>query len=206
MDRIISWAIDSFSYIFQPFLSDLWQNIDFWRISSITLLLFIAVVWKLRKNIIDLSYSSKEHDIKIFKQSNKILSEPQLVYMGDSLIEKHSIIDQAYYDGIVTWCVFFQETGNQFLDNRIRSKHKTCYSALDELGEFIHHNFMFIENKQKSVQRHLHPTLNPQITQNISEADKEAFSEYVEALTQLTKKTLTEYMKYREIIKKILKI
>jgi hypothetical protein len=55
-----------------------------------------------------------EHDIKIFNQSNEILTEQKLTDIaGFGLLGKHAIRDDDYFQ-LTKWCRFFNQTGNHY--------------------------------------------------------------------------------------------
>jgi hypothetical protein len=87
---------------------------------------------------------TNEHDIKIFRQSNEILSEQKLSDIANfHLFGDHSIIGDDFLL-LTRWCAFFGEIGNKYLDKKINKQNQKLLNDLNQLTEFIATNFFTI--------------------------------------------------------------
>jgi hypothetical protein len=88
-----------------------------------------------------------DHDIKIFRQSNEILTEQKLSDIANyHLFGDHSIVDDDFFL-LTRWCIFFGEVGNQYLDRSIAKQNRKLFNELNQLTDFIGTNFSLYEDK-----------------------------------------------------------
>lgn len=166
-----------------------------------------------------------EHDIKIFNQSNKILSEKKLSEIIElDLDDDHSISDNDL-ELLESWCMFFEETGNQYIDKRIERATQKLLEGVFWLTNFI--GFNFAKSKFQDHRggiRNLYPHWNPD-QDNVPNSDYESgykeftklipdvplgyvakFEECLKELQGLTREVKHLYSEYRLTVKKRLKI
>jgi hypothetical protein len=150
---------------------------------------------------------TNEHDIKIFKQSNEILTEQKLSGITNfHLLSNHSIADDDFFQ-ITKWCRFFGETGNKFLDKGIAKENQKLLNDLNQLANFIGFNFFTIRGQNSSNNnQYLKPDWNPSRGDDPSPEKIARYDEYANELEDLTKKSIKQYSEYRLAIKRILKI
>jgi hypothetical protein len=86
---------------------------------------------------------SNEHDIKIFTQSNEVLTEQKLSDLaGNQLLGNHSIRDDDFHI-IIRWRSFFEQIGNHYLDKILYKENLKLVSDLAKLTNFIAYNFFY---------------------------------------------------------------
>ena len=148
-----------------------------------------------------------EHDIKIFNQSNEILTEQKLSDIaGFQLLSNHSIRDDDYFI-LTKWCRFFEQTGNQYLDKKISNENQKLLDHLLQLTDFIGLNFFTIrEQNPNNKSQYLKPDWNPDRGDDPSPEKMAKYKEYAKELEALTRKATEQYSEYRLAINKILKI
>ncbi len=150
---------------------------------------------------------TSEHDIKIFKQSNELLSEQKLALIASfHLLKDHSIADDDFYL-LTKWCIFFSEIGNQYLDKNTARQNQKLLNDLDQLTDFIASNFFSIKGQNPSNKsRYLKPDWNPERANDPSPEKTIKYNEYAKELKNMTEKVLRQYSYYRFAIKQNLKI
>jgi len=149
---------------------------------------------------------TNEHDIKIFKQSNEILTEQKLSDIANfHLFGDHSIVGDDFLL-LTRWSVFFGEIGNQYLDKKINKQNQKLLNDLNQLTEFIATNFFtIIGQNPNNKSQYLKPDWNLD-RGNPSPEQVARYHEYAKELKDLTRKTINQYAEYRLAIKRILKI
>jgi hypothetical protein len=150
---------------------------------------------------------TNEHDIKIFNQSNEILTEQKLSDIANfHLFGGHSIVNEDFFM-LTRWCGFFEKTGNQYLDKRLIIENQKLLNDLDQLTDFIATNFFTIRGQSPSNKnQYLKPDWNPDRGDDPSPEKMARYNEYAEKLNDMTRKVLKQYSGYRFAIKRILKI
>ena len=153
-----------------------------------------------------------EHDVKIFNQSNKILPEQKLSKIIDlDLDEDHSI----YNDDLallINWCMFFDQTGNQYIDKRIVKANQKMVMALNRLTDFVSSNSAKSEFQDPSgdiryvkprwdIHRKDHSSSDAMPLEYILKHE-----EFVGKLRAMTLKVRHQYREYRLSVKQRLKI
>jgi hypothetical protein len=104
-------------------------------------------------------------------------------------------------------CEFFDKTGNQYLDKQIRGQNKKLHISLVSLIKFIGSNFSEIKHQNPNNENiYLRPDLNPDYENNVSKEEFAEWREYAKELHTLIDKVLNHYSKYRQVVKKKLKI
>jgi hypothetical protein len=148
---------------------------------------------------------TKEHDLKIFRESDDILREIRLLNIADALFGDHSI-DRDDFQRLTQWCEFFEETGKQYLDKRLIKQSQELLQVLAQLMYFIATNFFTIRDQNLSnTRQYLKPDFN--IDRGDPNPEQEAvYSRYADELQQLTMTTRKQYTKYRLAIKQTLMI
>ena len=150
---------------------------------------------------------TNEHDIRIFNQSNEILTEQKLTDIANfGLLGKHAIRDDDY--SILTkWCRFFYQKGNQYLNRKIHKENEKLVDSLVQLTEFIGLNFFTIigQNPNNNFQ-YLKPDWNPDYADDPSPEKRSKYDEYAKKLKSLTINAVQQYTFYRFAIKRNLKI
>lgn len=136
-----------------PYIGQFWHSIIFWRSLSLVLIsvLFLAIIY--RKTIYKWLYRTKivEHDTKIFKQCDEILSEIQLKNILDLLGRDHSYSMNSIND-MQNYCRFLDERQNQYLIKDIRKASNILNSSLNNLLKFLSDNFFFYPKDQNDRQ------------------------------------------------------
>jgi hypothetical protein len=150
---------------------------------------------------------TNEHDVKIFHESNKILTEQELFYIADYyLFGNHSIfIDDSYK--LTEWCEFFGEVGNQYLGKRIAKENQRLLNDLTQLTDFITPNF-FLRGDQdpSSKSLYLRPDWNEDRGGNPSPEQMDKYDEYAKEMKGMARKVIKQYAEYRLAVKQALKI
>ena len=149
---------------------------------------------------------TNEHDVKIFTQSNEILSEQKLIDIANfHLLSDHSIVNDDFFL-LTGWCTFFERIGNQYLDKGISKENQKLFDDLNQLTDFVATNFFTIRGQSSSNKsQYLYPDWN--IDRGIpSLEEREKYNEYAKELKVLTRKVLKQYSEYRLAIKQNLKI
>ena len=148
---------------------------------------------------------SKEHDSRIFHESNDILTERKVRDTLDELLHSRSIQDDDFYR-LTKWLHFFEEAGNQYLIKSMKNRHSNFRTELDRLTDFIADNFFDKRNQDRQDQRHY---LYPELRYYADRGDSESAINYAGSAKQLdglTRKTREEYSRYRYAIKRALKV
>ncbi|MBI5351932.1 MAG: hypothetical protein HZB50_04775 [Chloroflexi bacterium] len=202
MDKIVELLIQNFL----PLLNQIWNSQTFWRGLSLLLLLAAFSGWNYRQKIAEFALSNKEHDLRIFKESNEIFNETQLMDIVDyELLSNHSI-EHDHYRQLTRWSRFFEEVGNQYLDARLIKQSQSLLKDLDELNKYIAGNFFYLRGQDSSNKNeYLYPDLNIDRGGSTAE-DMKKYSKYASELEDLTRKVGRQYSQYRLVIKKILKV
>jgi len=81
-----------------------------------------------------------EHDVKIFNQSNKIISEQKLSEIIDLDLEDDHSINNNDLELLRNWCMFFEQTGNQYIDKRIAKANRKMLTTLKRLTDYVSFN------------------------------------------------------------------
>ncbi len=148
-----------------------------------------------------------DHDMKIFTQSNEILTEQKLHDITEfHLSGDHSINDDGF-SALTKWCGFFEQTGNQYLDKRINKENQKLVNSSFQLTDFIARNFFTIKGQNPhNKNKYLKPDWNLDRGGNPTPEKEAKYDEYANKLEILTRETLKCYAEYRLSIKRILKI
>ena len=149
---------------------------------------------------------TNEHDIRIFNQSNEILSEQELSGIANFELGGNKIRDDDY-SKLAKWYSFFEQTGNRYLDGKISKENKKLVDALSQLTDFIGLNFFTIigQNPNNGFQ-YLKPDWNPDYGNDPSPEKMAKYREYSKELYVLTEQVLKQYSEYRLAVKRVLKI
>jgi len=148
---------------------------------------------------------TREHDIKIFKGSNEILSEQKLLEIFSSGLDSDHSIERDDLWRLEEWCLFFSEVGNQFLDKKLNKLSQKLLNSVTLLVVFISKNFSHLQ-RQDSENNNLY--LYPDLSTDRG-GSAETMSEYEKYATELeglNDRVLTQYGRYRLTIKQLLKI
>ncbi len=150
---------------------------------------------------------TNEHDVRIFNQSDELLSEQKLSDVAQfHLLGNHSIADDDFFI-LTKWCNFFKQTGNQYLEKNINKENQKLVDDLFQLTNFIGYNFFTIRGQNPhNKNQYLKPDWNVDRGDNPSPEKIEKYFEYAKELENLAKKAIEQYSKYRLSIKKVLKI
>ncbi len=150
---------------------------------------------------------TNEHDVKIFNQSNEILTEQKLSDIANfHLLADHSIFNDDFFR-LTEWCRFFEQTGNQYLDKRINKENQRLLDDLDRLTNFIATNFFTIRGQSSANKsQYLKPDWNPDRGDDPSPEKMARYNQYAKELLDLTRKAIGQYSVYRLAVKRVLKI
>lgn len=151
---------------------------------------------------------TKEHDVKIFNQSDEILTEQRLFdIVNYHLLSDHSM-DRDEIDELMRWLRFFDKVGNQYLDKKLITQSKKLFHNLDQFTDFIGHNFFTIKGQNSNNNyRYLRPDWNFDRAEGIVDSNKSnKYDECARQLGELANKTLEQYSRYRLDVKKFLKV
>ena len=150
---------------------------------------------------------TNEHDIKIFNQSDEILTEQKLSDIASfHLLGNHSIVNDDFHI-LTRWCTFFEKTGNQYLDKKIARENQKLLNELSQLTDFVATNFFTIrEQNPSNKSQYLKPDWNIDRGDDPSPEKMARYNEYAKELNDLTRKVIKQYSEYRLAIKRILKI
>lgn len=148
---------------------------------------------------------TREHELKIFRESNELLSEQQLLDLTDTLLGDHSI-EPNDDRRLKRWGAFFEETGNQYLDGKLNKQNQKLHDALVDLVRFIGRNFFTIRGQNPSnTYIYLKPDFN--IDRGSPTTKQETlYRELANELEELTEKAKQQYSNYRLAVKKKLKV
>ena len=148
---------------------------------------------------------TKEHDLKIFRESDEILRELRLSDIANVLFGDHSIDRDDFYR-LTQWCEFFEETGKQYLDKRLIKQSQELLQVLTQLTYFIATNFFTMRDQNPRITRkYLKPDFN--IDRGDPSPEQEAaYRRYADELQQLTMTARKQYTKYRFAIKQTLMV
>ena len=167
-----------------------------------------GVVGAFLKRRFEQQKQTNEHDIKIYNQSNEILSEEKLLNIANFEVgaSKHAI-RYDNYSLLENWCTFFERAGNQYLDKQTREQSKRLRASFLILIKFIRLNFSEIKHQNPNNENiYLRPDLNPDYEDNATEEQFAEWKEFARELDTLIDEVLDQYSKYRETVKKKLKI
>ena len=153
-----------------------------------------------------------EHDVKIFNQSNRIISEQKLSELIElDLLDDHSIINEDI-ESLINWCMFFEQTGNQYIDKSINKANQKLLDRVNQLTDFISFNSAKSRFQDpRGAIRDLKPHWKPD-HDNHSNSDSvpseyvAKYEELVRDLRSLTSKVKHQYSEYRLTVKQRLKI
>ena len=150
---------------------------------------------------------SNEHDLKIFKESDLILTEQKLHEIADfHLLGDHSIDNESFF-AMTNWCRYFEQVGNQYLDNNIGKENKKLFDNMNILTDFIATNFFTIRGQNPSNNnQYLKPDWNPERGIDPSPERITKYQEYASKLKSMTRQVLKQYSEYRHVVKRTLKI
>lgn len=131
-------------------IANLWDNIDFWRISAITLFFLGLFTYVFRNHILRALQNEKRqaHDKDIFKNSDQLLNERQLSNLVELLGTNRMLVGQS--KKAMAFVYFFQEEGNQYLDDKLKKVCAKFVEKLDELIVFTAQHFFVYPNNQPS--------------------------------------------------------
>ncbi len=149
---------------------------------------------------------TNEHDMRIFNQSNEILTEQKLSDVaGFHLLSDHSI-GNADYSALTKWCRYFEQIGNQYLDTKINKENQKLVDSLIQLTDFIGFNFFPIQGQNPdNNNQYLKPDWNPDYADDPSPEKMAKYDKYAKELEALTKKVVKQYSEYRLSVKQRLK-
>jgi hypothetical protein len=148
-----------------------------------------------------------EHDIKIFGQSNKILTEQKLVFVVDfHVLGNHSIMNDDFYK-LTEWCEFFGAVGNQYLDRRIAKETQRLVDDLNQLTDFIASNFFTRTDPNPNDKfQYLRPDWNEDRGGYPNPEQMEKYDVYAKEMKDMARKVIKQHSEYRRTIKQILKM
>jgi len=161
---MVEKAVDLLIENIIPFLDHLWESVLFWRIISLLLIILFGLLIRYRKKIIELLHSDKiiDHDKNIFLLSDKILNEGELYEILDKL-DRLRRYKGSKSEKVISYIMFFQEQGHEYMNKSIRNTFKKFYQHLGELNIFMAKHFFVYPNIQSDddFQYCLYPRLNP---------------------------------------------
>lgn len=150
----------------------------------------------------------RSHDQNIFLRSNKLLNERSLLDFLEILQNDHSYHTNNRIN-ITRFCIFFEETGNQYLNKKLRNASVNLVVSLDTLTGFAALNFFVFPRKQQSQNLRLCMQPDCNIDRELMSGDKEAmvhYSELTKKLDDYIESTRCNLMKYRNTVRNILSV
>jgi len=189
------------------FFANFWDSVLFWR--SLTLIIFTLVIiaFLFGKRLISFLLKPKRlaHDKDIFKHSNKLMTEADLLDFWDRLQTDDSYNTESSFK-IGGFLLFFKEESNQYLTPILRKTSLDFVSSLNSLMIFLAQHFFVYPSKQTDSELHLH--LYPELYER-SDYDDAARTRYFKFQKDLDNHVTVvreKYKQYRSIVKKILYI
>jgi len=165
-----------------PFMAGWWDSLSFWRILALVGWTVIVVAWYKREWLLSLWLRPeyREHDINIFAESNKLMTERDLFWYLFRLGNDHHFRDDQY-DRVRNFLWFFKEQGNQYLLSRLASSSSKLIHALHKLAGFTEFNFSRYPRGQ-TTQYCLYPDLNIDRAGTGEPEDTKAYNEKADEL------------------------
>lgn len=210
MDYILDRIIDMIIRHVSPFCTGWWKSVLLWRSMALLQLLLIVIAYSQRDKILALPQASarREHDTRLFEQCDEILTERRLLDMLDQLTGDHSHCNSQFLS-ILDFVRFFDESGNQFANHRIREAAVGLVASLNHLYTFMATHFFPWPDKQATdcdIRFCLYPHWN--IDRGGSGWDEESdhYDEEAEKLVSHVLDTRAKYSTYRLAVKKALHI
>lgn len=143
------------------------------------------------------------HDLEIFKTSDKLLNEDDL----DRILDRLSGGHEAYWDELTKiweYNKYFKLKSNKFLTDKLSKTNSTCYEALEKLSSFVGAKFFVTKYDPKILQ--MHPELNWDRTRmGVPDGGEKKYNEMVVELNNLIRTVDKTYGEYRVTVKEILK-
>ena len=128
--------------LLDPYLSDLWSSIDFWRWLATILVTVGAGIVAFRKRIVRwlTKASAGDHDRRVFEGADETLGEARFRRLLKQL--RYALhITAIQVDELKVMAYYLQRTENEFLDRRIRSVSDNYSNSLWALLNFIDVHF-----------------------------------------------------------------
>lgn len=149
--------------------------------------------------------SRRAHDVAIFEASNELLSERHLRDYVEEALTFHCV---TVGDGLPleTFARFFGETGNQYLDKRLRDRARLVVRAVNLFGHFVSMQFFIEPPRQPDVTfteqtMCLQPELKA-ISRNRSSPPESSdpYDVLVQKLEEGADAAVRAYVKYRQAV------
>ena len=185
----------------EPFLSPLWDSLQLWRTLALAFVTVIVLAVLNRQKILNLLSRKEhsEHDYKIFRQSDSILSEQEVYDALDTLEAEHASNNEDF-DRMLKFEHFYDLEANKYLNATLQEATKNLCEALAELTHFIAYNFFPYPPGAKRTC--LYPELNLDRAGNGSPEQMKKYEDYRVELYKFTKKVQSCYRNYRSLIKR----
>lgn len=201
---MIDYVIEAWRTNLSLFLGNLWESIFFWRSLSL-LLLTIGVLGSLFWNHIKdwlLRPECIAHDRDIFKSSDDIMTEQNLIEVLDQLETDNSYEADSMLR-INGFLRYFKEEGNQYLFNTLRQAAQRLISSLNSLRDFTGAHFFEFPERPVGVERRF--CLYPELKHGRPEKTQ-IYRKRAEELYRHVEIARADYKKYRYLIKRFLKL
>jgi hypothetical protein len=145
------------------------------------------------------------HDKTIFQKSNKLLTEGQLSEFLHKLRTDDSYLSESRVR-LSRFVTFFSETGNQFLDGRLKQKSQELVTAIDLLLGFLGQHFFFYPNLQSLQNRRycLYPNLNVDREGYGDRDSMMKYERYANEMCHIAASVNSSYAEYRAQVKQTL--
>lgn len=142
----------------------------------------------------------RKHDIKIFKDSEKILKEQDLIDFLERLQSDHSYRDNDF-NQLYKYARFLLSLENYYIDKDIQKAAIVLAESIENLLGFIaQHFFVYPRNqKGKNIKHCLYPDWN--VDRGGSWEHIEKYEKFVKELEKLCEKVEKNYETYRLLIK-----
>jgi hypothetical protein len=189
---------------FTPLLTDLWNNITFWRGGFLIFFILIVAGYKFREKIFQFYQKPVrvELDRNIFKRIDEILPEHFLNSFLDQLLVDHSyFIDDAHRFQQLD--AFYREIGNHYNNPELHRRMTIFLTNLRELNTFLALQFFVFPSQQKAdnVRLCMHPELNIDRAGFDVETGIEKYEELTTQLHYHVNQVSEKYSDYREFVK-----
>lgn len=156
----------------------------------------------------DMSDSQREHDRKIFSESNAIFDENVLNNMNDHLLGDHSIYDEEFTK-LNLYKIHIEKTSNGFLNTEIETAKQELLQSIITLSSFIGVKFVIYPRDQSMEGNYrlcLAPYLNFERGGEWSAANDKKYGNLGSQLTTHCHLVEEKFTNYRKLVKKHLHI
>lgn len=146
------------------------------------------------------------HDERLFKEFDGVMRESLLREFLDQLQSDHSyLLSRAR--SLDTFCAFFSETGNQYIDKNLSVTLRGLLAKMDRLLVFlVRHFFVYPKGQRGTDDTRLcmYPKLNVDRDGDGSQDSMTRYNGFAKQLDQATDGVRSAYNKYRKAVKRIL--